>query len=284
MFVPLDLCDRVELAVAPAARARVEFELSTDSDPAASPVPRDASNLAARAASEFLSGAGLSHRVSIRLTKRVPPAAGLGGGSSDAGAVLRGLAAEFPDAYARDDLARLALGLGADVPYFLDPRPALVRGVGEQVEPLTGLGPLALVLANPGLPLATTAVYAAHDALVPDPGAEIDVGLAARVARVWPDRGAPAADFAALLANDLEAAAIRLCPPVARLRRQLDAAGALAVGMSGSGATLFGVFADAAAARAGLARAGFEPPVWARVAATLGSGVAVRVAGRVESR
>jgi 4-diphosphocytidyl-2-C-methyl-D-erythritol kinase len=271
VFVPLDLCDRVELAVEPAARARVEFGLSDDSDPIASPVPRDARNLAARAASEFLSGAGLSQRVSIRLRKRVPPAAGLGGGSSDAGAVLRGLAARFPDAYTRDDLAQLALGLGADVPYFLDPRPALVRGVGERVEPLAGLGPLALVLANPGLPLTTAAVYAAYDALVPAPAAATDAGLSMRVAQAWPDSGPPGADFPALLANDLEAAAIRLCPPVARLRRRLDAAGALAVGMSGSGPTLFGVFADAAAAAAGLVRAGFEPPVWARVATTVES-------------
>jgi len=271
VFVPLDLCDRVELAVTPAARARVEFSLTDDSDPVASPVPRDASNLAARAAGEFLSRAGLSHRVSIRLTKRVPPAAGLGGGSSDAGAVLRGLAEQFPDAYTRDELARLALGLGADVPYFLDPRPALVRGVGERIEPLAGLGPLALVLVNPGLPLATAAVYAAYDALVPASGREVDGSLSQRVVQAWPDRGQPGPDFAALLANDLEAAAIRLCPPVARLRRQLDAAGALAVGMSGSGPTLFGVFADAGSAAAGLARAGFEPPVWSRVAATLKS-------------
>ena len=160
------------------------------------------------------------------------------------------------------------------MPYFLDPRPALVRGVGEQVEPLAGLGPLAVVLANPGLRLATAAVYAAYDALVPAPGVKIDASLSKRVAQAWPDSGPPGADFAALLANDLEAAAIRLCPPVASLRRQLEAAGALAVGMSGSGPTLFGVFADAGAAAAGLARAGFEPRVWARVATTVESRVA----------
>ncbi len=71
-----------------------------------------------------------------------------------------------------------------------------------------------------------------------------------------------------LLANDLEAAAVRLCPPVARLRARLRAAGARAVGLSGSGPTLFGVFEDPAAAAEGSARAGFEAPLWARVATT----------------
>jgi 4-diphosphocytidyl-2-C-methyl-D-erythritol kinase len=211
-------------------------------------VPADATNLAVRAASEFLAAAGLSRSVRIRLTKSIPAAAGLGGGSSDAGAVLRALAASFPGALGAPVLARLALRLGADVPFFLDPRPARVGGIGERIQPLADFAPLACLLANPGVPLSTGAVFAAWDSRpVPAPPA-FDAALGLD------------------LGNDLEPAAERLCPAIAPLRERLRAAGARAVALSGSGPTLFGLFPDPAAAARGLARAGFTAPVWARVA------------------
>ena len=113
-------------------------------------VPADASNLALRAAAEFLAAAGLVRALRLRVTKRIPVAAGLGGGSSDAGAVLRGLAASFPGAIAAPALARLALRLGADVPYFLAPRPARVGGIGERSEPLAGPAGARLPAREPG--------------------------------------------------------------------------------------------------------------------------------------
>ena len=133
----------------------------------AAAVPTDDRNLAVRAARAFLESARLAASVDIRLAKRIPAAAGLGGGSSDAGAVLRTLAAAFPDALSPDAVARLGLRLGADVPFFLDPRPALVTGVGERIEPLARWPALALVLVNPGVPLATAEVYRAADVLLP---------------------------------------------------------------------------------------------------------------------
>ncbi len=262
LFLPLDLADEVELWLggADAAGSGVELELASPETDLARAVPRDASNLAVRAARGFLDAAGLRRPVRLRLEKRIPAAAGLGGGSSDAGAVLRALSALLPGALPPEALAALALRLGADVPFFLDPRPALVRGVGERIEPRPGQPARALLLANPGLPLATAEVFRAFDALGPARGGS------ARPAGEGLSGAEPA--------NDLEPAAVRLCPPLARLRAALRRVGARGVRMSGSGPTLFGAFDDAAGAAAGLARLEeleLAPRVWARVASTVHS-------------
>jgi 4-diphosphocytidyl-2-C-methyl-D-erythritol kinase len=256
--VPLDLADAIALRVASAPDTSVS--LSVDG-PAAGAPPGD-DNLAVRAAHAFLARAGIAARVAIRLTKHTPVAAGLGGGSSDAAAVLRGLDQAFPGALARDALAGLALALGADVPFFLDPRPAWVTGIGERLAPVAGMPALALLLANPGEALATREVFRAFDVLARPGGRRSEPPH--DLARELGEDGA----LAARLHNDLEGPAVRLCPPIARLRAQLAGVGARAVGMSGSGATLFGVFADRAAAEraeAGLARSGRG---WTRVAVT----------------
>jgi 4-diphosphocytidyl-2-C-methyl-D-erythritol kinase len=270
VFVPLDLADEIALEVREAARPEVALRVEGD----AAGVPAGASNLAVRAAEAFLARGALRSRVSIRLTKHIPAAAGLGGGSSDAGAVLRGLAELQPDALGGGVLAELALGLGADVPFFLDPRPARVRGVGERIEPLRGLPSLALLLLHPGQALSTAAVYAAFDALRPDLAPSSPLPAAALPKALWgrdPADPAFAGALAPQLANDLEPAALRLCPPVGRLRQRLMGAGAVAVGMSGSGPTLYGVFDDARAAAAALGGGTFPEPLWARVVATLES-------------
>jgi 4-diphosphocytidyl-2-C-methyl-D-erythritol kinase len=128
-----------------------------------------------------------------------------------------------------------------------------------------------VLLVHPGVPLATAEVFDAFDALGTGPPSGIDPDRGCVLASAWSADRVADATLEALLANDLEPAAVRLCPPVARLRRRLRSAGAEGVGLSGSGPTLFGVFADRGAAEAGLARAGLEPPVWARVASTLES-------------
>jgi 4-diphosphocytidyl-2-C-methyl-D-erythritol kinase len=267
IFLPLDLADGLRLDVCRDAEPRVTLAVEHEAGTPGVDVPSDDRNLAARAARAFLESARLATAVDIRLAKRIPAAAGLGGGSSDAGAVLRTLAAAFPDALRPDAVARLARRLGADVPFFLDPRPALVTGVGERVEPLTRWPALALVLVNPGVPLPTAEVYRAADVLLPaltPPDApstlRARLEVVGSVASDRPDALAP------LLENALEPAAVRLCPPVARLRERLRKVGALAVGMSGSGPTVFGVFPDVRQARTALERAAFEAPVWARVA------------------
>jgi 4-diphosphocytidyl-2-C-methyl-D-erythritol kinase len=244
VFVPLDLADEIELELAPAERCELTLALAGE----CAGVPADASNLAARAALAFLAEAGLARRVRLRVTKRIPAAAGLGGGSSDAGAVLRALARTFPGALSAPALARLALRLGADVPFFLAPSPSRVAGIGERSQPLADLPELAFLLVNPGVPLSTASVFEAFDA------------------RPAPARRVFTPDLGLDLGNDLEPAAERLCPAIAPLRERLQALGARAVGLSGSGPTLFGLFPDAAAAARALTEAAFPVPVWARVA------------------
>ena len=275
VFVPLDLQDELSVAIEPAASASVSLAVEIAADaPAglAAEVPTGATNLAYRAAEAFLEAAGLTARVAIELVKRTPAGGGLGGGSSDAGAVLRALSELAPGALAGQMLFDLALGLGADVPFFLDPRPALVGGIGDLIEPLERLPPLCLVLANPGTALSTAEVFAASDALgaalTPSPPGSTLRALSALVASDPADVAARAAALGALLENDLEAAAARLCPPVRRLQEQLRQAGAMATGMSGSGATVFGVFADSQSAAACLETAAPGVRGWWRPART----------------
>lgn len=252
LFVPLELADSlvVELGGAPGIRLALSGDASAG-------VPGDARNLAWRAAAAFLSEAGRELGIALTLTKRVPSPAGLGGGSSDAGAVLRALAALAPDAVPPDRLEAVALRLGADVPYFLSPRPARVMGIGERVAPLSGLPALPVLLAKPDGGLDTSAVYAAFDAstaltrpmATPNLAALLDLREEAGATRAhWPE----ASDrLRELVVNDLEPAATRLSPQVAKLREELTATGARAVGMSGSGPTMYAIFArDAEVARA----------------------------------
>jgi 4-diphosphocytidyl-2-C-methyl-D-erythritol kinase len=265
LMLPLDLGDELELEALEATRPDVEFRL----EGAAPGVPRDAENLAARAAERLLAAAGIAARVRVRLRKVLPAGSGLGGGSSDAAATLRALVELFPDALPPDRLAGLALELGADVPFFLDPRPALVTGIGERIQPLAGLPSLAFLLANPGSALSTEAVFRAFDAS----GAALTPRGPDRTMRAV--SGLQQGDlhrpelFENLLENDLEPAASSLCREIPRLRERVRASGALAVGMSGSGPTLFGVFEDEECARAALPE--FGPPLWARVAKSVGS-------------
>ncbi len=259
LFVPVDLADAIALRVERAGTAEVSLALAGNAPGA----PPGDDNLAVRAARAFLARGGIAARVAISLTKRTPVAAGLGGGSSDAAAVLRGLAQAYPDALAPAALEAIALGLGADVPFFLDPRPAWVTGIGERREPVAGMPALALLLANPGLALATAEVFRAFDALAPKEPIPSTGAPRALARELADDRS-----LAARLHNDLEQPAVRLCPPIARLRAQLRATGARAVGMSGSGATLYGVYPDRPAAER--AAAALEQPErgWARVAVT----------------
>ena len=279
LFLPLALADEIEIASEPgagtAARPAIELSLTPMGRERGdgSRVPDDASNLAVRAARAFLeafpASARTLGRLRIHLTKRIPAAAGLGGGSSDAGAVLRGLSA-LAGGPEPEALAEVALRRGADVPFFLAPAPSLVSGIGERIEPIAGLPPLVILLANPGTSLSTADVYRMWDALanartagltVPDPGPTLRALFG------------PGADPSALsrlpgLRNDLEAAAIRLCPQVASLRDRMRTSGALFAGMSGSGATVFGVFASEADAERARAEALTEAGTWTCVTRT----------------
>jgi 4-diphosphocytidyl-2-C-methyl-D-erythritol kinase len=205
-------------------------------------VPADARNLAWRAAEAFLARARTPNGVEIRLAKRIPSGAGLGGGSSDAGTVLRGLAALLPGAVPPVALRELALGLGADVPFFLDPRPADVSGIGERIAPVAGLPPLPVLVVHPGVALATKEVYGGYAA-----GAARSARAGAPAFPHVPGRltALDADGWRLRVGNDLEPAAVGLCSRIAELREEIREAGALAAAMSGSGSAVFGVYASA---------------------------------------
>jgi 4-diphosphocytidyl-2-C-methyl-D-erythritol kinase len=202
-------------------------------------VPGD--NLAARALAEFRSRAGNElPPLAVTIRKRVPVAAGLGGGSADAAATLRIANRLAGDPLGREELLRLAADLGSDVPAQLEPRHALVQGGGERIEPAE-LPPMAAVLLPDDTGLSTGAVYAeldrldgARDSLDPEP--------LRRLTKTAPQQ------LAAAIHNDLEPAALSLRPDLQERLDALIAAGALGAAVSGSGPTCFGLFADRAAA------------------------------------
>jgi 4-diphosphocytidyl-2-C-methyl-D-erythritol kinase len=222
--------------------------------PFAPAVPGDDRNLAARAALAISRRCGRDPAVAIRLDKRLPVAAGLGGGSADAAAVLRAANRLWGQPLDPGELHRLAAELGADVPVCLGGRPVRMEGRGDRLTLLPGWPALDLVLVNPGVPLATAAVFAArHPA---------EAG-----ARPQPIPEAP--DLAALLAylqggrNDLEPAAIRLSPSVARVLGRLRAEAHCRIArMSGSGSTCFGIFGSASAAQGAANAIAREQPGW----------------------
>jgi 4-diphosphocytidyl-2-C-methyl-D-erythritol kinase len=195
------------------------------------------------------------------LGKCLPIASGIGGGSSDAAAALRLLDHLSGGALTPPALAKLAARLGADVPACLAARPVWVGWIGEWLEPADGLPPAGIVLANPRIALPTQAVFRARRGGFSRPG---------RFAAMPRD----AAGLAAILAtrrNDLTEAALRLVPEIAVvLDRLAGMPAALLARMSGSGATCFALFADRAAALAGLAELrGVRPEWWSAAGALL---------------
>ena len=273
LFTPIDFADEIRVAVSPARNPGVKLECRHAPDAQGSlDVPRGDANLASRAALSFLEKSGLSLAVSLHLVKRIPVGAGLGGGSSDAGAVLRALDALVPGAVEPADLRALALSLGADVPFFLSPQTALVEGVGERITPIGGLPRLILVLANPGESLATAEVFRAWDALHPtltpaEPGSTLR-SLSDWLAMDQEDSLAWSQRLGEILENDLEEPARRLCPAVGRIKARLLELGAQAAGMSGSGSTSFGIFSTQSEAISAIKGLTLRGEAWARLAGT----------------
>jgi 4-diphosphocytidyl-2-C-methyl-D-erythritol kinase len=202
----------------------------------------------------------------FRLDKRLPVAAGLGGGSADAGAALRLIAQA--NGLARDDphLYAAARATGADVPVCLDPRARIMRGIGEVLSFPLALPPLPAVLVNPGVALATKAVFAAWR---PAAGHPVVHDLTAVAKLSSRDQ---LVHFLAAQSNDLEGPAIALAPAIAGVLTALRGLpGCKLARMSGSGATCFALFAAAAAAREAAKILRGEYPHWWVRAVVLGS-------------
>jgi 4-diphosphocytidyl-2-C-methyl-D-erythritol kinase len=211
-------------------------------------------NLAARALAGLRERGWRRPPLRVEIEKRVPVAAGLGGGSGDAAAILRLAAGEV------DDLPGLAAELGADVPSQLEPTLALVRGAGERVEPLPAPSPHAAVLLPDGGGLGTAAVFAEADRLGLGRGAAELEALAERLLTAAGTGASPLA-YAGLLENDLEPAACSLRPEVGDALEALRAAGAPLAALSGSGPTAFGLFAELGAARAAAEQIGRDDAI-----------------------
>jgi 4-diphosphocytidyl-2-C-methyl-D-erythritol kinase len=197
-------------------------------------------NLAAAAAAAFRSAAGELPPLRITIDKRIPVAAGLGGGSADAAAVLRAANQLTGVPFTSEQLREIGRTVGADVPSQIEPRHALVTGAGENVEPVE-LPDMTLLLVPKEQGLSTADVYKEADRL-PSTRATLDPAHVKALAQ------APLATLAHAMDNDLEAAALSLRPELARTLAKLDEAGALAARITGSGPTAFGVFASAAEA------------------------------------
>jgi 4-diphosphocytidyl-2-C-methyl-D-erythritol kinase len=215
-------------------------------------------NLATRALASLRAAGWEGPPLRIEIEKRIPVAAGLGGGSADAAAVLR-LAGGHGDFLSHSetkspmpDLAAVAARLGADVPSQLNPSLALVRGAGEQIERLPEPSPHAFVLLPGGGGLSTAGVFAEADRLgLGRPAGELE-DLADRL-RAAAGAGASPLGYAELLANDLEPAARSLRPDVDHALEALRAAGAPHALLTGSGPTAFGLFPSLDEARAAAA-------------------------------
>jgi 4-diphosphocytidyl-2-C-methyl-D-erythritol kinase len=198
-------------------------------------------NLAAAALDAFRAHVDLPP-LRVTIDKRIPVAAGLGGGSADAAAVLRAANALAGAPLDPPQLREIGRALGADVPSQVDPRHALVTGAGEGVEPVE-LPDMALVLVPAEEGLSTADVYREADRL-PSTRARLDAEAVRSLA------AAPLAALARAMENDLEAAALSLRPRLAQTLAKLEEAGALAARITGSGPTAFGVFATATEAEA----------------------------------
>lgn len=218
---------------------------------------------AARALAERVSGLVSGHFV---LEKHLPVASGIGGGSADAAAALRLLARA--NGLSLDDprLVAAARATGADVPVCLGGRVCVMAGVGEVLSAAIDLPPIPAVLANPGIPVETRAVFAA---LGLAPGAMRGEG---RGSDALPRAPGPLAEHLARRGNDLEAPAIALAPVIAQAQSALARApGCRLARMSGSGATCFGLFASREDARAAADALAAAHPAWWVAATTLGA-------------
>ena len=216
-------------------------------------------NLVVRAARALRARYGVDGGARLRLEKNLPVAAGIGGGSADAAAALRLLARLWDLPAGDDELAGLGRELGADVPACVAGVPALVSGTGEIVETLQALPECGLVLANPGVPVSTSAVFGARSGAWSQPAAWSPPGnLDGLISGLAP------------LGNDLTAAAAAMAPEITRVLEALERLpAALLARMSGSGGTCFAVFPDLAKASGAAAELQAEHPRWWVAATTL---------------
>jgi 4-diphosphocytidyl-2-C-methyl-D-erythritol kinase len=250
LLAPVGLIDELDLRV---LRGQGRVEVACGGDPA---VEGGAGNLCFRAARFFTAATGWARSVEVRVCKRIPAGAGLGGGSSDAAATLMGLERLSGIPLAADQRREAAFHVGADVPFFFERRAAWVEGIGEEVRPVDLLDPLWLVLVHPGISLATADVFSRFTMGLTSPGRLPTIAQF---------------NFQGIvegMRNDLQTAAQELGPAVSEALAVLAEAGSAHRLMSGSGSAVFGLFPEEDSAR--------------QVASLVGRHAATRPGWRVE--
>lgn len=236
LMVPVSLCDEILIQIeteigsgGQKGKREQSGIIVTCDDPS---VPGDETNLAYKAAALLLKETGTRAKITIDIRKRIPAGAGLGGGSSDAAAILKSVNLLFSLGLSESQLCALAARLGADVPFFIPCRPARVAGIGEI---LTAVPPLPLrwlVIIVPPFEVSTPWAYHRFDEL---PGSKMAPGSSEK----FPDGHWPPPK---LLVNDLERAVLPTYPLIGQIKDQLLRVGAEGALMSGSGSAVFGIF------------------------------------------
>jgi len=244
-----------EIGVAPADDLSL-----TITGPFAGTLAADDDNLVLRAARGLRALAGVEQGAAITLTKNLPVASGIGGGSADAAATLDALMALWQITPDRAALERLALGLGADVPVCLAGRPSFMSGIGEEIALVGALPVATLLLVNPGIATPTPAVFKARKG---------DFSGSGR----WTEPPSDARALAAVLqsrGNDLTDAAITVTPEIRDVLAAIAGTeNCLLARLSGSGATCFGIYAGASEAEAARDAILAANPAWWAVAARI---------------
>jgi len=197
-------------------------------------VPEDETNLAAAGAAVFFKVYNKSQPLKIIIDKHIPVSAGLGGGSSNAAAVMCGLNQYygFPIPYKR--LISMGASLGADIPFFIYGKPAVARGIGEKLEPFEILCPYSVLLVNPGFEVSTAKIFK-----------KLNLGLTTCKKKLtYCHFKREPFDIIDILCNDLETVTLKMFPEIAVIKKELLKLGAIGAQMTGSGPTVFGIFSN----------------------------------------
>ncbi|BDV41789.1 4-diphosphocytidyl-2-C-methyl-D-erythritol kinase [Geotalea uraniireducens] len=225
----IDLCDDIVVAVSPEPGIRVSC--------GSVGVPNGPENIAWRAADALLRHSGVQTGLDIGITKHIPVAAGLGGGSSDGASVLMGVNELLGLGISDRQLMEIGVKLGADVPFFIFKRTAIAEGIGEVLTAVEHVPPAWLVIVNPRVHVSTAWVYQNLQLT--------NLRPQDRIPRFYKDIG----DLVAVFANDLESVTIPRYPVIGEIKKRLLATGCRGALMSGSGPTVFGICDQEAVAR-----------------------------------
>lgn len=220
----VNLCDTIEITLT----SKPELVVTCGKNG----VPDGPGNIAWKAARKLLDLAGTGQGATITITKNIPVAAGLGGGSSDAASVLMGMNDLLGLNLSEQRMMEIGVSLGADVPFFIFKQTALAEGIGEQLRPMPPMPSAWVVLVNPGVHVSTQWVYK-----------NLQLTNRGELAKL-PEFFSTIQDVCAILSNDLEGVTIPSFPVIQEIKNRMLEMGALGAMMSGSGPTVFGMFND----------------------------------------